>query len=114
MLSDSSTAYDRLVEVNFTVSDFQIEFTLGVGANPLPCSALPHPAHRNQIKEPDDLRRSSYTWASYSNPKLITLHNSITSISTSRITPNITVRTQKFVRSVQILEESKLDHAAKY
>ena len=34
MLSGSSTAYDRLVEVNFTVSDFQIEFALGVGANP--------------------------------------------------------------------------------
>ena len=34
MLSDSSTKYDRFVEVNFTISDFQIKFTLGVGAHP--------------------------------------------------------------------------------
>ena len=34
MLSDSSASYDRLIEVNFTISDFQIKFTLGVGAHP--------------------------------------------------------------------------------
>ncbi len=34
MLSDASAQYDRLVKVNFTVSDLQVVITVGICANP--------------------------------------------------------------------------------
>ena len=34
MLSDSSASHDWLVDVDFTVSNLEIEFALGVGAYP--------------------------------------------------------------------------------
>ena len=34
MLSDAGTAYDGFVEVNFTVSYLEVEFTVGIRANP--------------------------------------------------------------------------------
>jgi hypothetical protein len=43
MLSNASTAYDRFIEVNFAVSNFEIEFTVGVCADPrliVHCGAL--------------------------------------------------------------------------
>jgi len=78
------------------------------------CSALLHPAHQNQIKERGDLRRNSYTRASYSIPKLFTPRNSNASLPTSRTVPDIPVTNKISGRSAQILEKSKLDHAGKY
>ncbi len=114
MLSDAGTAYDRFVEVNLTVSDLNVEFAVGICANPRfvvnSGSLRPKVGQRDQTSlitahTLGPVARIQICHSPPFEPKIIIY---------LRIGDTLEIRDSSFASARLFPNESILDHAEKY